>query len=194
MPCLSDFIATVFTARCVQWRRRLDLAKMMSSRGFERSGGGGEKVSREVLGSPSQPYICEGWVSWLFSKLITDRRGRSNPRRVQVRLDLLLRVFAVYAKSWLLGHASWLYSWALIILSTGLYLGLKPHRPKMRTRWIIPSSIAHRHLRFNDKIPSCEYTGIITDIQIRLMIIYQRRFTVMSGVFPNRRVIHLRVR
>jgi hypothetical protein len=28
----------------------------------------------------------------------------------------------------------------LIILSTGLYLGLKPHRPKIRTRWVISSS------------------------------------------------------
>jgi hypothetical protein len=47
--CLSDFIAMVFTTRCVQWRCRLDLAKVMSSRGFDRSGGGGEKVSRPIL-------------------------------------------------------------------------------------------------------------------------------------------------
>jgi hypothetical protein len=84
MSCLSDFIAMVFTARCVQWRCRLDLSKVMNSRGFERSGGGGEKVSRELLGSPSQPFIYEGWVSGLFSQLITDRFGRFNPRRVRV--------------------------------------------------------------------------------------------------------------
>jgi hypothetical protein len=46
----------------------------------------------------------------------------------------------------------------------------------------------------NDKVPSWEYIGIITDVQIRLMIIYQRRVSVMSGVFPNRSVTQLRVR
>jgi hypothetical protein len=44
-----------------------------------------------------------------------------------------------------------------------------------------------------DKIPSCEYTRIIMDIQIRLMIMYQRRVTVISRVFSNHRVIHLKV-
>jgi hypothetical protein len=54
--------------------------------------------------------------------------------------------------------------------------------------------IGHRHLWFNDKIPLCEYTGIITDIQIRLMIICRRGVSVMSGVFSNCRIVHLRVR
>jgi hypothetical protein len=35
-----------------------------------------EKVSREVLGTPSQPFIGKGWVSELFSKPITDRGSR----------------------------------------------------------------------------------------------------------------------
>jgi hypothetical protein len=39
-----------------------------------------------------------------------------------------------------------------------------------------------------------ECTEIITDIQIWLMIIYQRRVSVMTGVFPSRRLIRLRVR
>jgi hypothetical protein len=52
MSFLFDFIAMVFTTRCVQWRRRLDLAKVMSSRGFERSGGDGEKVSSRILELP----------------------------------------------------------------------------------------------------------------------------------------------
>jgi hypothetical protein len=37
-----------------------------------------------------------------------------------------------------------------------------------------------------------ECTGIITDLQIRLMIIYRREFSVMSVAFSNRRVTHLR--
>jgi hypothetical protein len=59
---------------------------------------GGEKVSREALRSPSQPFICEGWVPGLFSKSITDRIGLNNPRRVLIRLGLLLRVFILHAK------------------------------------------------------------------------------------------------
>jgi hypothetical protein len=36
-----------------------------------------------------------------------------------------------------------------------------------------------------------EYTRIIMDVQIRLMIIYRRGVLVMSGVFPNYRVTQL---
>jgi hypothetical protein len=43
----------------------------------------------------------------------------------------------------------------------------------------------------NDKVLSWEYTGIIMDVQIRLMM---RGVSVMSGVFPNHRVTQLRVR
>jgi hypothetical protein len=38
-----------------------------------------EKVSREVLGSPSQPFISEGWVSGLLSKSTTDKGGLNKP-------------------------------------------------------------------------------------------------------------------
>jgi hypothetical protein len=50
--------------------------KVESSRDYERSGGWWQKVSRGVLGSPSQPFICEGWVSGLFSKLTMYKIGR----------------------------------------------------------------------------------------------------------------------
>jgi hypothetical protein len=53
--------------------------KVESSRDYERSGGWRRKVAREVLGSPSQPFICEGWVLGLFSKPITDRGGSNKP-------------------------------------------------------------------------------------------------------------------
>jgi hypothetical protein len=33
-------------------------------------------VSKETASSSSQPFIGEGWVSRLFSKLITDRGGK----------------------------------------------------------------------------------------------------------------------
>jgi hypothetical protein len=49
--------------------------KVESSRDYECSGGWLRKVSREVLGSPSQPFICEGLVPGLFSKPITDKVG-----------------------------------------------------------------------------------------------------------------------
>ena len=39
-----------------------------------------------------------------------------------------------------------------------------------------------------------ERTGVIMDIQVPLMIIDQRGVSVMSGVFMNRRVTHLRAR
>jgi hypothetical protein len=39
-----------------------------------------------------------------------------------------------------------------------------------------------------------EYTWVIMDIPVPLMIIHRREFLEMSGVFPNRRVIHGRVR
>jgi hypothetical protein len=44
----------------------------------ECSGGGG-KVSREALGSPSQPFITEGWVLGMLSKLTTDKGGWNKP-------------------------------------------------------------------------------------------------------------------
>jgi hypothetical protein len=50
--------------------------KVKSSRDYERSGGWWRKVAREGLGSPSQPFICEGWISGLFSKLATYKIGR----------------------------------------------------------------------------------------------------------------------
>jgi hypothetical protein len=53
--------------------------KVESSRDYERSDGWWQKVSREVLGSPSQPFICEGWVPRLFSKSITDKVGLNKP-------------------------------------------------------------------------------------------------------------------
>jgi hypothetical protein len=53
--------------------------KVESSQDYECSGGWRQKVSREVLGSPSQPFICEGWVPGLFSKPITDRVGLNKP-------------------------------------------------------------------------------------------------------------------
>jgi hypothetical protein len=53
--------------------------KVESSRDYERSGGWWRKVSREILGSPSQPFICKGWVPGLFSKPITDRVGLNKP-------------------------------------------------------------------------------------------------------------------
>jgi hypothetical protein len=40
----------------------------------------------------------------------------------------------------------------------------------------------------------CECTRVITDIPVMLMIIHRRGVSVMSEVFPNHRVIHLRVR
>jgi hypothetical protein len=36
-------------------------------------------------------------------------------------------------------------------------------------------------------------TGIIMDVQIRLIIIYRREVSVMSEIFLNHRVTHLRV-
>jgi hypothetical protein len=53
--------------------------KVESTRDYERSGEWWRKVSREVLESPSQPFICEGWVLGLFSKPITDRVGLNKP-------------------------------------------------------------------------------------------------------------------
>jgi hypothetical protein len=49
----------------------------MSPREFERSGGG--EVSREVLRYPSHPFICEGRVSGLLSKLATDKDSSNKP-------------------------------------------------------------------------------------------------------------------
>jgi hypothetical protein len=37
------------------------------------------KVSREVLGSPSQPFVSEGWVSRLLFKLTTNKGGLNKP-------------------------------------------------------------------------------------------------------------------
>jgi hypothetical protein len=39
---------------------------------------GGEKWLERFLDLP-QPFICEGWVSGLFSKPITDRGGSNKP-------------------------------------------------------------------------------------------------------------------
>jgi len=39
-----------------------------------------------------------------------------------------------------------------------------------------------------------ECTGVIMGIPVPLMIIDRRGVSIMSGVFPNRRVTHLRVR
>ena len=47
-------------------------------------------------------------------------------------------------------------------------------------------------LWFNDKL-FVECTGVIMGIQVSLMIIDQRGVSIMSGVFPNHRVTHLRV-
>jgi hypothetical protein len=58
-----------------RWRR-LDLAKKW--RALEVTSAqvyGGEK-RLGFLGSPSQPFICEGWVSGLLSKLTTYKDGR----------------------------------------------------------------------------------------------------------------------
>jgi hypothetical protein len=55
------------------------IPKVESSLDYERSGGWWRKVSREGLGSPSQPFICEDWVPGLFSKPITDKVGLNKP-------------------------------------------------------------------------------------------------------------------
>ena len=38
-----------------------------------------------------------------------------------------------------------------------------------------------------------EYVGVSTDLQVPLLIIDQRRVSIMSTLFANRRVAHLRV-
>jgi hypothetical protein len=70
----------VATAEVLQWWRRLDLAEsgeLLMFRALRREVV--EKVSKEVLPSPSQPFICEGRVPGVFSKLITDRIGLNKP-------------------------------------------------------------------------------------------------------------------
>ena len=47
-------------------------------------------------------------------------------------------------------------------------------------------------LRFNDVL-FVECTGVIMGIQALLLIIDRRGVSIMSGVFPNRGVTHLRV-
>jgi hypothetical protein len=79
MSCLSDFIDGVATVEVLQWWRRLDLAEggeLSMLRAFWR-----EVVKKclDELRSPSQSFICEGWVPGLFSKLIIDRIGLNKP-------------------------------------------------------------------------------------------------------------------
>jgi hypothetical protein len=64
---------------CLQRWRRLDLVEGVELSRVRALGWMMEKVSREVLGSPSQPFICEGWVSGLLSKLTTDKGGLNKP-------------------------------------------------------------------------------------------------------------------
>jgi hypothetical protein len=58
----------------LQWWRRLDLAEAENSKYRALWREVAEKVSR-VSGPPSQPFICEGWVSGLSLKKNTDRIG-----------------------------------------------------------------------------------------------------------------------
>jgi hypothetical protein len=63
---------------CLQRWRRLDLAEGEELSTTRALGWMMEKVSTS-LGSPSQPFICEGWVSGLLSKLSRDRGGLNKP-------------------------------------------------------------------------------------------------------------------
>jgi hypothetical protein len=62
----------------LQWWRRLDLADGEELSRVRALGWKVEKASN-ATGSPSQPFIGEGWVSGLFSKLITNRVGLNKP-------------------------------------------------------------------------------------------------------------------
>jgi hypothetical protein len=61
---------------CLQWWRRLDLAEGEELSRIRALGWMVEKVSRDSIGPPSQPFICQSWVSGLLSKLTTYRGGR----------------------------------------------------------------------------------------------------------------------
>jgi hypothetical protein len=91
---------------CLQRWRRLDLAEGVELLRIRALGSMMEKVSRQTLGPPSQPFICEGWVSGLLPKLTTYKGGRWNPNRVLIQLGLVLRVLALHAKS---------RSWAVLV-------------------------------------------------------------------------------
>jgi hypothetical protein len=64
---------------CLQRERRLDLAEGEELSRIRALGWKVEKCLERGLGSPSQPFICEGWVSGLLSKLTTYRGGRWKP-------------------------------------------------------------------------------------------------------------------
>jgi hypothetical protein len=64
---------------CLQRWRRLDLAEGVELSRIRALRWMMEKVSREALESPSQPFMCEGRVSGLFSKLPTDKGGMNKP-------------------------------------------------------------------------------------------------------------------
>jgi hypothetical protein len=58
-PACLTLLQWCFTARCVQWRCRLDLAKVMSSQGSERSGGGDKKCLEWTLDLPPNLLYAE---------------------------------------------------------------------------------------------------------------------------------------
>jgi hypothetical protein len=64
---------------CLQRWRRLDLAEGEELSRIRAIRWMMEKVSRPSLGSPSQPFICAGWVSGLLSKIPTDKGGSNKP-------------------------------------------------------------------------------------------------------------------
>jgi hypothetical protein len=61
---------------CLQRGRRLDLAEGVELSRIRALRWMVEKCLERGLGSPSQPFICEGWVSGLLSKLTTYKGGR----------------------------------------------------------------------------------------------------------------------
>jgi hypothetical protein len=69
--CLSDFIDGVATMDVLQRCHRLDLAEGGELSRFRALGRMVAKSVLASLGSPSQPFICEGWVLGLLSKSST---------------------------------------------------------------------------------------------------------------------------